>query len=273
MGSGWRAGELSAMVATQTHRGPDQSGIYLDPSGQAGLGHNRLSIIDLSEGGRQPMANRDGSLHVAFNGEIYNYLELKAELGGYPFRTHSDTEVILAAYEKWGEGCLDRFIGMFAILLWDSRRQRLFAARDRFGVKPLHYHRRADGCLLLASEIRERDPSRLQAWKEAPETVMMPGPGGESLRTVADRAWPAFNRACEGLAEADTLLVMAHDAVNRVLICRILGLPLARLWSFRQAPTTLNLLEGASVDALEVVRLNDCNHHTALFGEAVHRAL
>ena len=142
------------MVATQTHRGPDQSGIYVDPTRVAGLGHNRLSIIDLSEGGRQPMANADGSLHVVFNGEVYNYLELKQELNGYPFRTQSDTEVILAAYEKWGEACLDRFIGMFAILLWDSRRNRLFAARDRFGVKPLHYHRRSDGCLLLASEIR-----------------------------------------------------------------------------------------------------------------------
>ena len=126
---------------------------------------------------------------------------------------------------------------------------------------------------LLAAEIRERDPSRLLAWREAPETVLMPGPGGESLRNVVDRAWPALIRACDGLSEHDTLLLVAHDAVNRVLLCRILGLPLARLWSFRQAPTTLNLLEGDSADTLEVVRLNDCNHTTPLFGEAVHRAL
>jgi probable phosphoglycerate mutase len=126
---------------------------------------------------------------------------------------------------------------------------------------------------LLASEIRQRDPERLLAWREAPESVLMPGPGGESLLHVVDRAWPAFARACAGLAAEDTLLVVAHDAVNRVLLCRVLGLPLARLWSFRQAPTTLNLLEGASVDELEVVRLNDCGHTTALFGEAVHRAL
>lgn len=125
---------------------------------------------------------------------------------------------------------------------------------------------------LLASEIRARDPDRLRAWREEPASVQMPG-GGESLGDVLDRAWPAFARACEGLGEADTLLVVAHDAVNRVLLCRILGLPLARLWSFRQAPTTLNLLEGPAVDALEVVRLNDCQHHTPLFGEAVHRAL
>ncbi|KFN48668.1 histidine phosphatase family protein [Arenimonas composti] len=126
---------------------------------------------------------------------------------------------------------------------------------------------------LLASEIRARDPERLRAWREAPETVQMPGEGGESIGVVLERAWPAFARATEGLGADDTLLVVAHDAVNRVLLCRVLGLPLARLWSFRQAPTTLNLLEGPSVDALEVVRLNDCAHHTALFGEAVHRAL
>lgn len=125
---------------------------------------------------------------------------------------------------------------------------------------------------LLAAEIRERDPQRLRAWRDAPETVQMPG-GGESLVEVLDRAWPAFARACEGLGEDDTLLVVAHDAVNRVLLARVMGLPLSRLWSFRQAPTTLNLLEGPGVHALEVVRLNDCSHHTALFGEAVHRAL
>lgn len=126
---------------------------------------------------------------------------------------------------------------------------------------------------LLASEIRARDPERLAAWREDPPNVLMPGEGGESLQIVLDRAWPAFARACAGLGDDDVLLVVAHDAVNRVLLCRILGLPLARLWSFRQAPTTLNLLEGPSVDALEIVRLNDCAHTTPLFGEAVHRAL
>ena len=124
---------------------------------------------------------------------------------------------------------------------------------------------------LLASEIRERDGERLRAWREAPETVQMPG--GESLPQVLERAWPAFERATAGLGADDTLLVVAHDAVNRVLLCRVLGIPLSRLWSFRQAPATLNLLEGADVDRLDVVRLNDAGHHTALFGEAVHRAL
>lgn len=124
---------------------------------------------------------------------------------------------------------------------------------------------------LLASEIRDRDGDRLRAWRDTPHEVLMPE--GESLQHVLDRAWPALQRACEGLDATDTLLVVAHDAVNRVLLCRILGLPLARLWSFRQAPTTLNLLEGPDPDHLELVRLNDCSHHTPLFGEAVHRAL
>ena len=124
---------------------------------------------------------------------------------------------------------------------------------------------------LLAAEIHDRDPDRLHAWRDTPHEVLMPE--GESLQHVLDRAWPALERAAHGLGETDTLLVVAHDAVNRVLLCRVLGLPLAHLWRFRQAPTTLNLLEGPTVDRLDVVRLNDCAHHTALFGEAVHRAL
>ena len=124
---------------------------------------------------------------------------------------------------------------------------------------------------LLASEIGEKDPARLRAWREEPDTVLMPG--GESLRQVLDRSGRGLARATEGLGDDDTLLLVAHDAVNRVLLCRILGLPIGRLWSFRQAPTTLNLLEGADVESLEVVRLNDCAHHTPFFGEARHRAL
>lgn len=126
---------------------------------------------------------------------------------------------------------------------------------------------------LLASEIHARDPDTLAAWREAPDSVLMPGPGGESLQMVLDRAWRGLVRACESLGDDDTLLVVAHDAVNRVLLCRIMGLPLNRLWSFRQAPTTLNLLEGPDVEHLEVVRINDCAHHTPFFGEAKHRAL
>ena len=124
---------------------------------------------------------------------------------------------------------------------------------------------------LLASEIGAMDGERLRAWREAPETVTMPQ--GESLQQVLDRAWAALERATVDLGPEQTLLVVAHDAVNRVLLCRILGLPLSRLWTFRQAPTTINLLEGPDVDHLDLVRLNDCTHHTPYFGEAVHRAL
>lgn len=124
---------------------------------------------------------------------------------------------------------------------------------------------------LLASEIHASDPDRLRAWRETPHEVLMPQ--GESLQHVFERAWPALARAVHGLGDGDTVLVVAHDAVNRVLLCHVLGIPFARLWGFRQAPTTLNLLEGPTLERLEVVRLNDCAHHTPLFGEAVHRAL
>ena len=105
---------------------------------------------------------------------------------------------------------------------------------------------------LLASEIQDKDPARLRAWREEPDTVLMPG--GESLRQVLDRSWRGLANAMAGLGDEDTLLVVAHDAVNRVILCRILGLPIGKLWTFRQAPTTLNLLEGDSPDTLEVVR-------------------
>jgi phosphoserine phosphatase len=124
---------------------------------------------------------------------------------------------------------------------------------------------------LLAGEIAERDPITFKAWRDEPHSVQMPQ--GENLQQVLDRAWQGFAAACEGLGDNDTVLIVAHDAVNRVLLCKILGLGLDRLWRFRQAPTTLNLLEGATVDNLALVRLNDCQHHTPLFGEALHRAL
>lgn len=124
---------------------------------------------------------------------------------------------------------------------------------------------------LLSSEIHDRDPDLLRAWRETPHEVLMPE--GESLQHVFDRAWPALARAMAQTPADGTLLVVAHDAVNRVLLCHVLGIPLSRVWSFRQAPTTLNLLEGPDIDHLDVVRLNDCAHHTPLFGEAVHRAL
>ncbi|MBL8214273.1 MAG: asparagine synthase (glutamine-hydrolyzing) [Bryobacterales bacterium] len=144
---------LERMMRTQHHRGPDAHGIWMDFASGVGLAHNRLSILDVSESGNQPMNNAAGDLCVVFNGEIYNYLELRAELHDYPWRTKTDTEVLLAAYEQWGESCLQHLIGMFAFAIWDSRNNRLFAARDRFGVKPLYYHLTPEGGLYAASEI------------------------------------------------------------------------------------------------------------------------
>jgi len=129
--------------------------MHVSPSGIAALGHNRLSIIDLSDAGRQPMRDASGRYWIVFNGEIYNYLELRSELiAGYSFHTGTDTEVLLAAWLKWGESCLDRLIGMFAFVVWDETEQKAFGARDRFGVKPLHYHEPPGGGLWLASEIK-----------------------------------------------------------------------------------------------------------------------
>lgn len=144
---------IQAMVAALRHRGPDTQS-HRRAAG-AVLGHARLSIIDLS-GGDQPMADEAQHRWIVFNGEIYNYRELREELIrlGHRFRTQSDTEVILAAHGAWGAACLDRFRGMFAFAIWDQRERRLFAARDIFGEKPLYYARAADGALLLASEIK-----------------------------------------------------------------------------------------------------------------------
>jgi asparagine synthase (glutamine-hydrolysing) len=171
-GDKWNSAQLEAMVRSQHHRGPDANGIEvcLAKNGErVGLGHNRLSIIDLSPAGRQPMSDGYGALSIVFNGEIYNYLELRAELTDFRYRSQSDTEVILAAYERWGEACLKRFIGMFAFVLWDARQQKLFAARDRFGVKPLYFAQSKDRVLFLSSEIKAIHAAGFPA--EADETA------------------------------------------------------------------------------------------------------
>ncbi|THJ19428.1 MAG: asparagine synthase (glutamine-hydrolyzing) [Nitrospira sp. CG24E] len=144
---------LRAMRDTLHHRGPDDEGLFVE--GPIGLGHRRLSIIDISENGRQPMPNEDGSLQLVFNGEIYNYLELAQDLKakGHRFSSTSDTEVIVHQYEEDGEECVTRFNGMFSFVLWDRRRRRLFAARDRMGIKNLYYYLTPKK-LILASEIK-----------------------------------------------------------------------------------------------------------------------
>ena len=154
------------------HRGPDDSGTWEDASGQCLLGHQRLSVIDLSLAGRQPYSDPSGRFHLLFNGEIYNFIELRMELRSrWDFQTNTDTEVLLAAFVVWGEQCLNRLIGMFSFAIWDSHTKNLFAARDRFGVKPLYYSIRPNGSLLMASEIKalhalgvSKDPDE-RAWR------------------------------------------------------------------------------------------------------------
>jgi asparagine synthase (glutamine-hydrolysing) len=146
-------GLIRSMAATLSHRGPDQDGFFC--SERVSLGHRRLSIIDLSENGRQPMFNEDGSVVVVFNGEIYNFAELRSELEqkGHVFSSRSDTEVIIHGYEEWGLKSIDRLRGMFAYALYDLKRTRLLLVRDRIGIKPLYYHYQ-DGNLRFASEIK-----------------------------------------------------------------------------------------------------------------------
>ena len=144
---------IARMAEVQHHRGPDEGGFHFEPG--LGLAHRRLSIIDLSTG-QQPLFNEDGSVAVVFNGEIYNFQDLVPELQalGHVFHTHSDTEVIVHAWEAWGEDCVHRFRGMFAFALWDRNRETLLLARDRFGVKPLYYALLGDGTLLFGSELK-----------------------------------------------------------------------------------------------------------------------
>jgi asparagine synthase (glutamine-hydrolysing) len=151
------AGLLVRMRDTMTHRGPDGAGIWISNDGKVGLGHRRLSIIDLSTAATQPMSNENGSLWLSFNGEIYNHAEIRRELeqtGRYRWKTdHSDTEVILHAFEEWGIDCLQRFRGMFAFALWDGVRRELWLVRDRIGVKPLYYSMH-HGKVNFSSEIK-----------------------------------------------------------------------------------------------------------------------
>jgi asparagine synthase (glutamine-hydrolysing) len=159
--------QLRTMNQLQAHRGPDGHAIWTEPGNSAGFAHRRLSIIDLSIAGAQPMTDSAGNT-ITYNGEIYNYLELRQELGPETFRSDSDTEVILHAYRRWGASCVDHLRGMFAFALWDTSQQKLFCARDRFGIKPFYYAV-TDHCLYFASEIKGLLPflPRVETDKEA----------------------------------------------------------------------------------------------------------
>lgn len=146
---------LPESTLSLTHRGPDDSGLFFDKRCGVGLGHRRLSVIDLSKAGQQPMVSDDGNVHIVYNGEVYNFREIRVplEAQGHVFRSETDTEVILKAYLQWGIECLEKFVGMFSLAIWDSRKQELYLARDRLGIKPLYYYFN-QGTLLFASELK-----------------------------------------------------------------------------------------------------------------------
>ena len=244
---------VRAMASALAHRGPDGDGFF-DAPGVA-LGHRRLSIIDLSHAGDQPFASADGALQLIHNGEVYNYRELRAELEGmgHRFRSATDTEVVLAAYLEWGERCVERFNGMWAFALWDAREQRLFASRDRLGVKPFYY--RWDGeRLAFASELK----------------AFRADPGGGPLRAnlpiVRDYvARDRFDHTDETFFEGIVKLPTAHS-----LVLDAGGLRLKRYWRLeRRDPPAGDPIEAVRELFLDSVRLrlrSDVRVGTALSG-------
>ena len=173
---------LGTMTGALARRGPDGDGYWYGRG--VGLGHRRLRVIDLSPAADQPMGNEDGAVQVVFNGEIYNFADIRVELEacGHRFRTHTDTEVIVHDYEQWGEDAVERFRGMFAFALWDQPRRRLLLVRDRLGVKPLHY------CVTPAGVTFGSAPGRAYVSDRAVTT---------SIRRSAARSEAVRKRECD----------------------------------------------------------------------------
>lgn len=238
---------LASMRDRIRHRGPDGDGLHVEPG--VGLAHRRLSIIDLA-GGRQPLYNEDGTVVVVYNGEIYNYRTLVGELTsrGHVFRTHCDTEVIVHAWEEWGEAAVERFNGMFAFALFDRKRNQALLARDRLGIKPLYYAELADGRILFGSELkallvhpdlgREIDPEAVEeyfAYGYIPEprtifrrtcklepghTLLVDGDNGLRNRRYWDVTFGGGNRTDEREL-ADELVVRLREAVSKRLMAEV----------------------------------------------------
>jgi asparagine synthase (glutamine-hydrolysing) len=204
---------FAKMGSAIRHRGPDGEGEWVDH--EIGLGHRRLSIIDV-DGGGQPIGNEDDSIQVVFNGEIYNFIELREELekAGHQFKTQSDTEVIVHAYEQWGVACVQRFNGMFAFAIWDSRKRELFLARDHLGIKPLYYYVTRDHQLLFASEIKS-----LLQHPECPRAMDL----GALAELFTFRYVPAPKTLFQGI----TKLPAAH-----FLVASRAGIHIERFWNW-----------------------------------------
>lgn len=245
---------LTRMRDSLAHRGPDGAGLWIDRDRRMGLGHRRLSIIDLADAAAQPMPNEDETLWIAFNGEIYNHAAIRRELndlGGHRWRTdHSDTEVILHAFETWGIDCVSKLRGMFAMALWDTRRRELWLIRDRIGVKPLYYSLH-HGRLTFASEIKAllEDPDQPRALHEeslfhylsflttpAPQTLfdgIKKLPGGTWLRVRADgsmeerRYWDVWDHTSPlvGHSDADLAAMVLAKLRESVALRKVSDVP------------------------------------------------
>jgi len=221
---------VAAMARTLDHRGPDGDGSYDNAAGVA-LGFRRLAIIDLSDAGGQPFTSDDGAVRLMHNGEIYNYVELRRELEarGHVFRSATDTEVVLRAYEEWGDTCVQRFNGMWAIALWDGRRRRLFCSRDRFGIKPFYYSFEG-GRLAFASEPK--------AFRADPRTPLEPSP--RAIRDYLEQGYADHTE--ETFFTRVKRLPAAHN-----LVLDESGIRIERYW-------TLEAGEPSAGDAAEAVR-------------------
>jgi asparagine synthase (glutamine-hydrolysing) len=231
--------QLQSMSDALSHRGPDGAGMLTQ--GPVGLAHRRLSIIDLGGGG-QPLGNEDDSVQIVFNGEIYNFVELRAELqaAGHRFKTKSDTEVIVHAYEQWGADCVSHFNGIFSFAIWDARQQRLFLARDHLGVKPLYYFR-ANHQLVFASEIKS-----LLAHAACPRRVDTVALG----QLFTFRYVPSPRTLFEGISK----LPPGHS-----MMVTAAGLHIQRFWNslpvHRQAPREAALLDEYDALLQDAVKL------------------
>ncbi|MDX1683431.1 MAG: asparagine synthase (glutamine-hydrolyzing), partial [Phycisphaeraceae bacterium] len=237
---------LEAMNAAQAHRGPDGSGTWVD--GGIGFGHRRLAIIGLGEQGHQPMASRDECVWLTYNGEIYNYRELRGELeaNGAVFRTETDTEVIIHAWRRWGTACVERFRGMFAFALADLDRRELFLARDRFGIKPLVY-RQQDGWFAFASEL-----PALEAADDRSMDIDLAGVD-DFLRFKYIPAPRTIWQQAKKLPAGHRALISFEDV----------GRPVEpeRWWDWRQEPSTGSEDESTWVDRLEEVFTDSVKAH------------
>ena len=214
---------LAKMNSVIRHRGPDGDGELVDH--EVGLGHRRLSIIDVG-GGAQPIGNEDGSIQIVFNGEIYNFIELREELlkAGHSFKTKSDTEVIVHAYEQWGRDCVKRFNGMFAFAIWDAKKRELFIARDHLGIKPLYYVQIGNQ-LLFGSEIKT-----LLQHPDCPREV-----DEESLAELFTfRYVPAPKTLFKGIFKLPT----AHS-----LLASRTGIKIERYWNWTPLERTIRMLK------------------------------